>query len=271
MIHDAGRDATQLYHEALEVARQMPAMASRYSGDRPDLGFELESYPDMTLFRLERWATIQFGGALRLLERPDTAYVAEVVLRGLGENLAHVWWIQQGTAEGQDSRRCRALRLENGMALELVDAIARAKPEAVPAGSAEAARDRLDHMAKLSQQAGCKGKARRYGSVSPTLKELDEILQFGWLHDLWSVGSMVGHQGMLDRIMRDMGDGTTVVGEPSTINEAGILLERVTSVYGLIGRELLMTNSPADLPALEDLMGRFKGMTRGLYNALGLM
>ena len=79
---------------------------------------------------------------------------------------------------------------------------------------------------------------------------------------------MVSHQGLLDRIMRDIGNGVTVVGKPATLAERVVLLERASSVYGLIGRELLRTNSPADLPSLDAVMMTFKANCKELYERL---
>jgi len=259
---------SQIFEAAMESAFSMTGIATKYSGERPELGFELDSYPEMTLFRLERWATIQFMGLLRLLANEETAYVAEVVLRGLLENLAHVWWIQRGGDDGRDSRQCRAIRMELGMASELVQTIEHTPPQFVPDGSAQVASDRLDHFNAVYQSANCAGRARKYGSVSESLVEIDNPFGFAWLHQMWNVGSMVSHQGLLDRIMRDIGNGVTVVGKPATLAERVVLLERASSVYGLIGRELLRTNSPADLPSLDAVMMTFKANCKELYERL---
>jgi hypothetical protein len=260
---------SDVFEAALQSAFGLIEIATKYEGDRPELGFEAESYPEMTLFRLERWATIQFMGALRLLENDQVAYVAEVVLRGLLENLAHVWWIQHGMQDGADSKRCRAVRMELGMAVELVQSIQHADPASVPDGSAAIAQEREAHFNQVHQSINCAGKARKYGAVSGTLIEIDGAIGTTWLHELWSVGSMVSHQGMLDRIMRDMGKGITLVGEPATLIDRSTLLERVTSVYGLIARELLTTNSPPDVEALGHAMAAFKEMCKELYVRLG--
>src|ERR1700737_3385783 len=122
----------ELFEAGLKTGFSVAEIATKYSGERPELGFELNSHPEVTLFRLERWATIQFMGLLHLLGNDETAYVAEVVLRGLLENLAHVWWIQQGADAGSDRRQCRAVRMELGMAAELVETIEHAAPESVP-------------------------------------------------------------------------------------------------------------------------------------------
>ena len=151
--------------------------------------------------------------------------------------------------------------MELGMASELVQTIQHAAEAPVSDGSEKIAQERFDHFNHIYQSVPCAGKARKYGSVSGTLDEIDKTLGISWLHELWNVGSMVSHQGMLDRIMRDIGNGVTLVGEPATLLERAILLERSTSVYGLIGRELLLTNSPEDVLALDQAAGSFQKST----------
>lgn len=101
--------------------------------------------------------------------------------RGILEAYSHVWWIRQGTSDGPDSQRCRALCYELTMARELKHAVANAPPEMTTSDALPEVERRLTNLEHLMQTVPCRCRGRDFSDVWPTIREIAKAEDIPWL------------------------------------------------------------------------------------------
>jgi len=208
-----------------------------------DILFEdAELYPAATLVHLERWAAIQFAGGLVLLTKAPVAIGAIVQLRGILEAYSHVWWIRNGSDDGAQSRRCRALCYERSSARELLDAVTFAAPGITEEHAVEEASRRVDNLDRLLQTQRCRCKGRGYSDVMPTIQEIvaSDPTAAQWLVDIVRSTRMSSHQTQRDRVLSFDAAGAVRVGAPATPIQRALLLDWLVVAFARFGRELAL-------------------------------
>jgi hypothetical protein len=248
---------------AYELAALVPALVAE---GKPEF-IDGDDFPSATLRAMEAWATIEYKAVLRLVEDPEVAHAAEVLLRALLEYFAHVIWIADGL-DGGEARtpRCRALCLELGIAKEAEAALTKKLRDWGDASDPEgqrittAAVERLSDIRALHQGEACRCSGRNGGGVQPTLAALWRQDQ-KWALGLWVVATHAAHQVLPARIQRDTGQGITAIGEPASLAWRSDLLNHGVLAYGLAGVGILDVENPDQIDKLKAWLTAFLGST----------
>ncbi len=214
---------------ANDVNSLLPVREFRRSVDRA-----IEDYPSLTLRRLEMAARVQYGAGIQLLKNPWTAYAVESHARGLMEVMAHVGWITGRAETDTSSPRCRALRLERGIAHALHVNLAGMRavaPGHVHPTEPAAETTRREMLDRLWREANCKGRIRLPGNVQTSIRAIQDSNRLPtWFDTMFDLLSRAVHQQALDRMMREGPDGVTFAA--TTFSQRGWSLTWLLIMYG---------------------------------------
>ena len=243
--------------------------------------------PEYLLIGLSYLASMQHRAVLRLLTDPDCAFAAEIQIRGLLEFLAHVAFVlgkETDTPVGTARQRAICLSLARSCEeyLWLVEAEDTGKIER---GRGARALERVWGYLDTHQAEGCPwlpasdwpcrtqdGRACRHHSQWPcrslrsprpralvryTIELLSQRLNRADLLDLYVTGSLMAHQGLLDRIIR--ANDNVDLPSPATYQYRALILSAAVGVYGQALGWILASYSPE---AANDM----KAWYDGFYN-----
>jgi hypothetical protein len=203
-------------------------------------------YPGRTLRTLHLAAVMQFQSGVLLLHRPTLANASSDHVRALVELFAHAAWIvNAGGLNAPMTAQARAICVELGMAKALVSELEQLESSLhIPFSPGYIADKRklVEYFSKLhaNHACACRGAGRRYNSVRPTLRALDEVDSEKRLgvaklfYGLWLTFSRGVHFPRLEHIAADAPGGAAL--QPATVNERAVMLYNLVVVQGQIAR-----------------------------------
>jgi hypothetical protein len=208
-----------------------------------------DEYPDVTLHKLEVLARSAYLAGVYLVHNPDVAYRAEDMARSVLECLAHTTYIA-GLSPLSYKRQPadRALCVELGMVKDLHDLLKKLPDDALmqdPWVRQVVAAD-ADEIRRLHYQTGCRCSGRSDGHVGPTLKEAATAIGPPWktLVGVYTASSTFMHQGLLNRIVREVASGITDWVPADDEHQIRLLTWLVTA-YSLMTTQILFLHDPA--------------------------
>ena len=264
----------QRFGRLLNVMDELPASVVWLHSNAPT-EYELASYPDVTIFRLERAATLQFRGTLGLLYDPRVSYVAEILIRAILETDAQLWRIYGYKRASGKSRQRRAICFEFGSIRSLYESMlsqkdkkGRYRASRRSFSTAESRRSIKERhkvlMAlheKVADRPKCKGDD--YRGVKQLLEKLSRRERsYRWMVAYYEISSMTAHQ-LLQRGLVNTASRPLAMAEPS-LSERVAFLDRALASYQLcvqlcgllhMPRLLQLVNDKA--PRLQQAIGDF--------------
>jgi hypothetical protein len=201
-----------------------------------------DQFPEATAARLIIAVTPQYHAAVACLAEPGTALGAVVLMRPLIEAWAHLYFIV-GKDDLADAA-CRALRLEVGLAVEILGMVQDAGQ--AYANQVESAQRRVEELEATAGSLGCKGNRRSYSEVGSTVKAMGKERNIPWLFGAWRSFSLTGHVGGWDWSIEDQGDGRSAIVDSSPSLRAGWLKNIVVLYSNVVWAYMLVTGIPYD-------------------------
>jgi hypothetical protein len=194
------------------------------------------AYPEITVVRLMVATNPLYETALLAITTPEASLGAHAMLRPLIEAWGHLDFI-----EGQDEadRACRALRVELGTVIALLDTVQRGAddPDAVDDRIRTAEHRKTvieDQMAERS----CKGDPRAYRHSTKWVRDMAKRPNLDWLAEAWSSASMTLHLTAWDWRLRTGADGAVhVVDSPP--KELAARLNHLVVTYASLAQTAL--------------------------------
>lgn len=201
-------------------------------------------YPGRTLRTLHLAAFTQFQSGVLLLHRPALANASSDHVRALVELFAHgAWIVNAGGLNAPMTARARAICVELGMARALVSELELLESSlhiSFSPGYVADKRQLVEYFSELHAHhaCACRGAGRRYSSVRPTLRALDEVdseKRLGvakLLYGLWVTFSRGVHFPRLEHLAADAPGGAAL--QPATVTERAVMLSNLVIVQGQI-------------------------------------
>jgi hypothetical protein len=240
-----------------------------------------DDLPEHLLMAMSYWASVQHRTMLASLATAENSYGAEILARGLLEFLANVAFVLgKETDTPIGSSRQRSICLGVARTAEEYQAYLEAEEAGdIPHHRSSGARVRLERLLELHTDYGCpvvapdqwpcramngslclhyeqwpcKGVVGKSGKslnpqarriVKSTLRRLAKREpNMSWLVNLYVTGSLLAHQQLIDRIMRDDGAGLDLPSSPDYRYRASILWAGF-SAYGKALEWILEQHSP---------------------------
>lgn len=235
-------EAQVRFGRLLDDAAALPDHLHRFVAARitPGSVGDATANPLTILLALEPWAATQYRAGIALLHDPRTASAADVLVRGLLELFAHVFWVHE--AGTREARECRAVCFAQGI-VRTVRAFL--KQNATRNPGAEPRLRELEilerEIQRQRERRKCPCKARKYGDVGPTLRAASQRPDLTWTFDTWAWTSTVAHQ--LLPVLSDPNQGLAAPLSAS-FTERGVLLSHFLHVFVNFGIILLETEQP---------------------------
>jgi hypothetical protein len=258
----------QRFGRLLNVLDELPASVVWLHSDAPP-EYELASYPDVTTFRLERAATLQFRGTLRLLYDPMVSYAAEILIRAILETDAQLWRIYGYKRASKKSRQRRAVCFEFGSIRSLYESMLpqkdkqdRYRPSRRSFSTAESRQSIKERhkllMAlhdKVADLPNCKGND--YRGVKHLLQQLSRRERsYRWIVPYYEISSMTAHQ-LLQRGLVNTASRPLAMAEPS-LSERVAFLDRSLASYQLCIQLCGLIHMPGLLRLVNDKVPRLQ-------------
>lgn len=204
----------------------------------------LDSYPDLTVIKIERQSTVEFRAAVALLHDPILAYGAEILGRSLIEGAGQMWRIYGRKNSSVVSRRRRAICFEFGSISSQKRALdpsrrdghGRRLPSNLRYSSKEArasTRQRYRDTADLHRvlcPAICRGVSS--SQISDSILNMSRRhKELQWAYPLYEIGSMASHQTLLRPIASS--DWATMAVVDLGLEDRCSILDRLLVSYGI--------------------------------------
>jgi hypothetical protein len=268
LVREASLTADQKFGRLLNVMDELPAAVVWLHSDAPP-EYDLTSYPDVTIFRLERAATLDFRGTLALLNDPRVSYTSESLIRGVLETDAQLFRINGYKRASWKSRQRRAICFEFGSVRSLYDSMlprkdrtGRYRPTRRLFSTAESRRsikERYQVLMGLHDQVAdipnCRGND--YQGVKRILEMLSKRERaYRWIVPYYEVSSMTAHQ-LLQRGLVNTASRPLAMVEPS-LAERVSFLDRAFGSYQLCVQLCGLLHMPKLVQLVHDVVPRLQ-------------
>lgn len=264
---DAPLTDEQKFGRLLNVVDELPAAVVWLHSDAPP-EYQLASYPDVTIFRLERAATLQFRGTLGLLYDPRVSYAAEILIRAILETDAQLFRIYGYKRASTKSRQRRAICFEFGSVRSLYESMlaqrdkrGRHRPSRRSFSTAESRRSIKERhkllmaLHKVADRPNCRG--HDYRGVKQLLEKLSERERgYRWIVPYYEVSSMTAHQ-LLQRGLVNTASRPLAMAEPS-LSERVAFLDRSLASYQLCVQLCGLLHMPRLLQLVREKVPRLQ-------------
>lgn len=210
---------------------------------------EATTDPLSIIIQLQPWAATQYRAGVVLLRDPRTASAADVLVRGLLELFAHVFWIHEERTRA--TRECRAVCFALGIVRTVRGFLKQNAPRNPGAESRLTELEAIEgEIQRQREHRKCACKARKYTDVGPTLRAASQRPDLAWTYDTWSWTSTIAHQFM----PVVSGPSHEVAAPPSaSFMERGILLSHFLHVFVNFGIILLEIEHREDILNWRDV------------------
>lgn len=239
-----------------------------------------ESYPAITVIKLERQATIEFRATLPLLTDPVLAYCAEILRRSLLEAMAQLWRIHGIQRSSVASRRRRAICFEYGSISALYrasrprrDKKGRPYPSTRSYSNSQiraSIRKRYVLVKRLHETTcppGCAGtSASQLSEALLNMSKRHKTLRWAW--PMYEVASMSAHQ-VLQRGLATA-DPATLAIVPMSLADRAAEYDRLLTAYA-VSVDLAARIHMPQLQAFRQVAIDLKKAVTALHKEIGAL